>query len=150
MDPAIDHKWGEPSYEWEQVEENWKATATRVCANDASHIETETVYAKSEITKEATCEEKGETTYTATFENAAFDKQTKTVKDIDALGHDWSEWVVSKEATETETGLKGRVCNHDSSHVETLEIPRIGHEHMPYCFAVRHSRSTSSAVTRVR
>ena len=39
---------------------------------------------------EATCEEKGTTTYTATFENALFTQQTKDVADIPALGHDFS------------------------------------------------------------
>ena len=43
----------------------------------------------SSVTKEAKCEEKGETTYTATFSETGFANQTKTIANIDALGHDW-------------------------------------------------------------
>ena len=61
-------------------------TATRVCGNDETHVETETVSTTSEITKQPTIGAKGETTYTsAAFENPAFDVQTKTVDDIDKV-----------------------------------------------------------------
>ncbi len=54
-------------------------TASRVCKNDASHIENEIAATTSEVTKEATYDEEGEITYTATFENPAFATQTKKV-----------------------------------------------------------------------
>ncbi len=93
-------------------------TATRSCNNDASHVETETVNTTSEVTKAATCEEKGQTTYTATFTNAGFEKQTKTVDNIDALGHDWDEPTYTW-ADDNSTVTATRVCKHDASHVET-------------------------------
>ena len=37
--------------------------------------------------------------------------------------HEWGEWIVIKEATATEKGLKRRVCRTDASHVEEEEIP---------------------------
>ena len=44
-------------------------------------------------------------------------------EEIPALGHSWDEWVVVKEATDTEEGLEVRVCKRDSSHKETRTIP---------------------------
>ena len=40
----------------------------------------------------------------------------------EALGHNYGEWVVEKEATEEETGLKTRTCDR-CGDVETEEIP---------------------------
>lgn len=45
---------------------------------------------------------------------------------IDALGHDWGEWVVKKEATETEDGEQERTCKNDASHTESVAIPAKG------------------------
>ena len=82
------HDWGEPTYTW--AGDNSTCTATRVCTKDASHKEEETVTAA--VTTTATCTEAGITTYTATFENAAFEVQRKEVA-VDALGHNWdTEW----------------------------------------------------------
>lgn len=69
------HVWGETEYAWS--EDHTKCTATRVCAKDASHVETETVDAVVSAV-DATEEEDGEATYTATFENKAFATQTAT------------------------------------------------------------------------
>ncbi|MBP3815319.1 MAG: sortase B protein-sorting domain-containing protein [Firmicutes bacterium] len=73
---ALDHDWDEPTYEW--AADNSSVTAKRICKNDASHVETETVETTSKVTKDATETEEGETTYTATFNNPAFTEQTKT------------------------------------------------------------------------
>ncbi len=68
---ALGHAWSEVSYVWS--EDNTTVTATRVCANDESHVETETVSVTAAVTLPATCEAIGETTYTgAAFANAAF------------------------------------------------------------------------------
>ena len=74
---ALGHDWNEPEYVW--ADDCGTVTATRVCKNDGSHIETETVHTTFEVTKEATYEAEGEITYTARFENAAFATQTKAV-----------------------------------------------------------------------
>lgn len=74
---ASGHNWREPVYEWSSNDS--KVTASRVCSNDSTHVDSETVNAVKEIIKEATEEEEGEATLTATFTNAAFETQTKTV-----------------------------------------------------------------------
>ena len=95
-------------------------TATRVCKNDESHVETETVNTTSEVKTPSTCEGKGTTTYTATFENEAFETQTKDVENIPATGHDWI-----LEPTWAWTGVEAAtatfVCRNDETHVETLD-----------------------------
>ena len=81
------HSYGAPTYNWVKEGEDWKCTATRVCGNDASHTETETVTATGAVKTAATCTEAGTSTYTATFINTTFAKQTKDVDDIPATGH---------------------------------------------------------------
>ena len=112
-------EWAEPTYVWS--DDNSTVTASRVCTNKDDLIETETVNTTSEVTKPATCTEKGETTYTAEFENGAFVKQTKTVENLDALGHDWNEptyvW-----AEDNSTVTASRTCKRDESHVETETV----------------------------
>ena len=76
------HDWGKPQYKWTG---NDSVTATRMCKNNTSHIETETVNTVAEITKAATYTEMGETSYTATFTNPAFAQQTRALKDIPLL-----------------------------------------------------------------
>ena len=101
-------------------------SAERTCRRDETHVETETVKTTAEVTKEAACEAKGETKYTAEFTNETFTAQTRTEEDIDALGHDWGEWVVVKEPTAKEDGLQERTCKRDPSHKETQVIPALG------------------------
>ena len=75
---ALGHDWGEPEYSWAEKDDGWHCTAKRVCKRNASHVEKETVKATYEVTTPATTEKEGEGTYTATFENEAFEPQTKT------------------------------------------------------------------------
>lgn len=42
--------------------------------------------------------------------------------EIPALGHNWNEWIVTKEATKTETGLRTRTCKNCTVQ-ETQVIP---------------------------
>ena len=84
---ALGHDWGEVAYVW--ADDYSTVTATRVCANDANHVETETVSTTSEITKPETATSKAEITYTAEFTNPAFETQTKVVGDI---GESLSGW----------------------------------------------------------
>ena len=51
----------------------------------------------------------------------------KETKKIPALGHDWGAWTVTTPATCTNEGVETRICNRDSSHVETRTIPTTGH-----------------------
>ena len=47
------------------------------------------------------------------------------IRDIEALGHAWGEWVVYTPATSTTTGLKMRICSRDTTHTESQVIPVI-------------------------
>ncbi|MBQ1383034.1 MAG: hypothetical protein IIY73_03905, partial [Solobacterium sp.] len=106
-------------YAW--TEDNSKVTAIRICANDPTHVEAEIVNTTSAITKDPTCDTKGETTYTAEFSNPAFAVQSKTVENIDALGHDWGapvyEWT-----TDNSKVTATRVCGRDDKHKETETV----------------------------
>ncbi|MBQ7668206.1 MAG: S-layer homology domain-containing protein [Clostridia bacterium] len=81
--PALTHDWSEPTYDW--AADNSSVTATRVCGNDETHIQTEQVNTISEVTLDPTVEAPGETTYTATFEAEYFEEQTLTIANIPAL-----------------------------------------------------------------
>jgi hypothetical protein len=115
------HTWSEPTYTWEAEGEGWKCTATRECTTEGCDaVETETVTATYAVTTDPTCEGAGTTTYTATFENEAFETKTKTV-DLNPIGHDWDEptyvW-----AADNSTVTATRVCKNDESHVETETV----------------------------
>ena len=120
---ATGHSWGKATYVW--AEDNGSVTAKRVCANDETHIETETAKATAEITKGADCEESGEITYTAVFENAAFEKQTKT-EATSPMGHAWGDWKTVKEPTADADGEEQRVCDRCGAE-QTRALPYGGH-----------------------
>ncbi|BBH25281.1 hypothetical protein SG0102_02150 [Intestinibaculum porci] len=125
---AIGHKWGDVSYVWS--DDNSKCTATRICQNDNSHKQAETVGTTSETTK-ATCETAGKTIYTANFGNEVFKTQNKTVK-IEAIGHDFSdEWTIDREATCTENGIKSHHCSRCDAKSDVTEILAFGHSYVP-------------------
>ena len=82
-------------------------------------------YNSGSVTTQPTCLTTGVKTYTCTRCNTT---KTETIK---ATGHSWGEgegWIIDKEATETETGSKHRICG-TCDFVETLTIPLLGHEH---------------------
>ena len=115
---ALGHLYEEASYKWTKTDKGYTCTATRICQNDNTHVDKEAVAAAVEVTKAATCEEKGEETYTAVFTNKAFKTQTKTVE-TDALGHLYGE--VSYKWTKEDKGYSctaSRVCENDKNHVE--------------------------------
>ncbi len=84
--PVTNHAWGEATYSF--AVDGKSCTATRTCANDASHVETANATIMSAVKTPATCEGMGTTTYTATFAEAWAAEQTKDVEDIEASGHD--------------------------------------------------------------
>lgn len=122
--PATGHTWGEPTYTW--AADNSSVTATHVC-EVCQEKESETAAASSETT--ATCTEAGETTYKATFKNAAFSEQTKTV-DTPALGHDWSivddsvKWTGSDAAgyTAATATVKCTRCGEIKENVKSEKV----------------------------
>ncbi len=40
--------------------------------------------------------------------------------------HDWDDWIMLKEPTKLQSGLRERVCRRDSSHVEREKVPALG------------------------
>ncbi|MBE6604964.1 MAG: hypothetical protein E7639_04585, partial [Ruminococcaceae bacterium] len=85
---------------------NKDGTHSRVCANDATHTETEDCVYSSVVTA-PTCEGKGYTTYTC-------DCTHSYVGDfVDAKGHAFGEWISNKDGTHS------RVCANDATHTET-------------------------------
>ena len=116
------HNYGAATYTW--AGDNSKVTAKKTCEDD-THVETETVNTTS-VETAATCTEKGKTTYRATFTKDGFTEQTKTVENVEALGHDWGEWQVTTPATETAEGVETRTCKNESSHTETHAIAKRG------------------------
>ena len=90
--PATGHAYGQPTYHWEKEGEDWKCTAMRVCGNNASHEESETVTATGVEKVPATCIDVGEMRYTATFENLMFEQQTKDVE-VPATGHQYENGI---------------------------------------------------------
>lgn len=118
------HKWSKVTYTW--AKDNKTVTATRKCTVDGcTKTETETVKTTAKVTTPATCTAKGKTTYTATFKNAAFAKQTKVLENIAALGHKWDSGKVTKAATVTAAGVKTFTCIHDKKHTKTQVIPKL-------------------------
>ena len=112
------HDWGKAEYTW--AADGSSCIATRVCKNDGNHKETVgATEIKSETTKEPTCEEKGETTYTATFDIDWAEEQTKTIADIGEKGHDWgkAEYIWAEDGSSCKAE---RVCKTDRTHKETV------------------------------
>ena len=122
---AKGHDWNEPIYTWDDYS---KVTATRVCKNDNTHVETEEATTTREGT-EATCEAAGKLTYTAAFENAAFAEQTKEVQPA-ALGHLWGA-PVFKWASGYTKATATFTCRRDSSHTTTVKSSVKGMITMP-------------------
>lgn len=69
---------------------------------------------------EPTCTESG---HTASVVCSVCDEVLEAAMEIPALGHNWGEWVVTREATTTEQGEETRTCMNDASHIETRPIP---------------------------
>ena len=86
--PAINHDWADATYDF--AEDGSSCTATRVCKNDAKHVETATATITSAVKTPATCTVDGWTTYTATFSEDWAAIQTKDVQDIPATDHKWN------------------------------------------------------------
>ncbi|WP_405345994.1 hypothetical protein, partial [Ruminococcus sp.] len=129
--PALGHDWGEPVYTWENDYDipdiethHYMCSAIRTCKRDDAHTESEYVIAAETIVTEAGCTTPGVKELKADFDKDWAEDQTIQIE-LPALGHDWGEWTVTKEATLTEEGEETRVCRNDASHIETRAIPKI-------------------------
>ena len=113
--PATGHAYGAPVWKWT---DDFKATATFTCTNDATHVENVTAEVTSAVTTEATCKADGVRTYTAkvTFEDKEYTSSKTEV--IPATGHAYGEpvWKWNDDFTASATFT----CGNDASHVETV------------------------------
>lgn len=117
----------EPSETWSDTVYTWSAdgkfcTAKRI--SDSGQEETTNAAVTSKQTKAPTCTEDGETTYIAVFSESWAKRQTKLLTDVPATGHTFS-WVIDKEATGTETGVKHEECTVCGFAKNDVEIPMI-------------------------
>ena len=113
--PATGHAYGAPVWKWN---DDFTASATFTCGNNASHVETVNATVTNEVTTAATCEVDGVRTYTAkvTFEGKEYtDTKTET---LPATGHAYGEpvWKWNDDFTASATFT----CGNDTSHVETV------------------------------
>ena len=132
---ATGHDWDAPSYVW--ADDHTACTATRVCKNDASHVETEAATVVSEITAAPTCESDGVKTFTATFENEIFETQTAT--EAISGGHNYGELIAKVEPTCEKPGKNayykcadcGKLFNESKEETteEALAIAAKGHNY---------------------
>lgn len=127
--PATDHDYGEPEYVW--ANDYSTCTATRICANDSSHVESEVATASYEVVTEPTSSEPGLGRYTANFDNTAFETQTYEIElepVVETQFEILNNWVDSFSGTDTTTTysstsssgttyeLEIRGVNYDSDH----------------------------------
>ena len=124
---ALGHSYAASQYIWDtSMEGKVNCTAVKKCIRqncneeETGHCVSETVTATAEVTKAATCTEKGTIIYTAIFTLDGFTTQTKT-DDIAAIDHRLTE-VKAKEATAIEVGNKAYfVCNDCGKYFEDSE-----------------------------
>ena len=113
--PATGHAYGAPVWKWN---DDFTASATFTCGNDASHVETVNAAVTNEVTTAATCKADGVRTYTAkvTFEGKEY-TDTK-IETIAATGHAYGApvWKWNDDFTASATFT----CGNDASHVETV------------------------------
>ena len=132
--PATGHAYGAPVWKWN---DDFTATATFTCGNDASHVEKVDATVTSEVT-EGSCEVGGTRTYTAkvTFEGKEY-TDTKT-EPIPAKGHTLTavaEVPATCETAGTSAHWKCDVCGKlfsdaegkTETTLEKLTIPATGH-----------------------
>ena len=114
--PATGHAYGAPVWKWN---DDFTASATFTCGNDASHVKTVNAAVTNAVTTAATCETTGVRTYTAkvTFEGKEY-TDTKT-EVIPATGHAYGEpvWKWNDDFTASATFT----CANDTSHVKKVD-----------------------------
>ena len=104
----------------------YDGTNTSYCGSKDKPIliemNTEHNYDEGMVTKEATCTEAGEITYTC------IDCQNIMIEPIEATGHNWSEeWIVDTEPTCTTVGAKSHHCTICDEITDVTEVDIIPH-----------------------
>lgn len=108
--------WHNNAYVAEDLTENY------IPEDDAQKYEHVWVVDDSTPSSEPTCTEDGSISYKCAIDGCTAHKQFVA---IPAIGHDWGEWIVTKEATLQEDGSAYRVCKNDPAHTETKVLPKL-------------------------
>ncbi len=113
--PVTSPEWNSPEYTWSN--DMRLCTATRTAKNDSNNVQTAQVGVTSKETKAPTCTEKGETTYTAAFQEDWAGTQTKVLQNIDTLTPNWGE-TAYHWSEDHHSCVAKRTCKNESDHVE--------------------------------
>lgn len=125
--PATGHAYGDAVWTWN---DDFTASATFICANNADHVEKADAVVSSEVTTAAGCENEGVRTYTATVTFDGREYTDTRTEAIASTGHN-AELVNAKSATCTENGYTGdevcKTCGETLKKGETVKA--LGHEY---------------------
>lgn len=112
----LGHSYGEVTYIWDGN----KCTATRVCQNDSTHIETETATGSYVKVSEATCTLNETGKYRVTFENNRFESQESAIFEINdtKTGHSYGE---PEFVWDGYTAKAVFTCTNDENHKEEIQ-----------------------------
>ena len=120
---AHEHTWSDPTYVWSA--DYLTCKAERVCKEDATHKESETVASTYTVVTPATCLDDGVGKYSVVFENKAFVAQSKNVS-ITAIGyHEYNP-------------ITGHCIHDDCNHTLAIETT------VDYGDGILNTRRTSS------
>lgn len=132
---STEHVWGEwtTAKEPTEEEEGLKERVCIICGEKETVKINKKVHqhsvaeVKEEVVKEATCTEKGAINEADVCKCG--EVLGSQLVETEALGHDWSDWTITKEATEYETGEKTRKCTRCGIE-ETETIMPSWHTHV--------------------
>lgn len=120
---ASGHDWnaGEITKQANCTETGEKTYICKSCSSKRVEIISETGHLELEVRnkKEATCEQNG---YTGDICCTVCGDILETGENISALGHNWNKGEITKEATETEEGIKTYTCQ-TCKKTETEVVP---------------------------
>lgn len=115
---AGQHVWGEPTITKEATctEAGSQTLTCSSCGAQENQEIPALGHDYQDTVTQPTCTEQGYTTHTC---SRCQDSYVDTY--VDALGHDWGEWEVTKPATETEDGSRTRTCKRcGETQTETI------------------------------
>lgn len=126
--PPIDHKYEKTVVPANCTESGYTVYTCSVCGNSYASDYTSAKGHKYTVTvTDPTCTEDGYTTHTCTVCGDSY-----ITNRVPAPGHNFGDWTIAKPATETENGLKQRICR-TCGEVESEVIPMTGDNHEANC-----------------
>ena len=114
--PATETQWGETYYTWDADRKT--CIASRVDNNDSTNVDfVKTTDITSEVTQKATCDQDGQTTYTAKFSADWAGTATQVDTDQKKTGHDWGP-TQYRWSEDHHKCVAVRICKNDGAHKE--------------------------------